>query len=49
MDSLMHRQHRLTNRGYKYQGRNAAPDPDTTPITQDDIESIFDLLMKGRR
>jgi ATP-dependent protease ClpP protease subunit len=49
MDSLMRRPHRLTNRGFKYQGRNSAPDPDTTPITFADVESIFDRLMKGRQ
>jgi ATP-dependent protease ClpP protease subunit len=47
LDSLMNRRHRLSNRGFKYQGRNVAPDPDTT-ITQSAIESIIDMLMKGR-
>lgn len=46
LDTLMNRQHRLTNRGFKYQGRNSAPDPDA--LIKADFENIFDMLMKGR-
>lgn len=37
IDALMHRPHRLTNRGYKYHGRNKAPAPTTR-------KSFADLL-----
>ena len=41
LDSLMGRRHRLTNRGFKYLGRDAAPAPDMP------ISNIFASMMKG--
>ncbi len=41
IDALMHRQHRLTNRGFRYLGRNRAPEPAVTAVN-----GFTDLLQK---
>lgn len=47
MNSLMSRRHRLTNRGYKYLGRNRAPKPSNSALSADEIETFLSKL-KGK-
>jgi ATP-dependent protease ClpP protease subunit len=47
LDFLMHRKHRMTNRGYKYLSRNAAPAPlSARNISEDEMEEFISKLSK---